>query len=187
MSPLLGTRRRGDVPFFLDSLSDGIRFNGDRRFETQFASPPDQFGPDTARRHWRQLASAYFTGLKTPVNLVAGLDPCRLANFHRQRGLPFLSHNGRAHSATFALRPTQSKTEHPDTFFNAIAPGYIVTDLTRPLSEDPLRGPAILERIPEGRWGTPQDLTGAALFLASRDADYLNGAILNVDGGWLGR
>ena len=71
--------------------------------------------------------------------------------------------------------------------FNAIAPGYIVTDLTRSLSEDPVRGPAILERIPEGRWGTPQDLTGAALFLASPDADYLNGAIVNVDGGWLGR
>jgi len=71
--------------------------------------------------------------------------------------------------------------------FNAIAPGYIATDNTKALREDPVRSKAILDRIPEGRWGRPEDIAGAALFLASKDADYLNGTIMNVDGGWLAR
>lgn len=71
--------------------------------------------------------------------------------------------------------------------FNAIAPGYIATDNTKALREDPVRSKAILDRIPESRWGTPEDIAGAAMFLASRDADYLNGTIMNVDGGWLAR
>jgi 2-dehydro-3-deoxy-D-gluconate 5-dehydrogenase len=70
---------------------------------------------------------------------------------------------------------------------NAIAPGYIHTDVTRPLQEDPARNRAILERIPAGRWGEPEDLSGAVVFLASRAADYIHGHVLAVDGGWLGR
>jgi 2-deoxy-D-gluconate 3-dehydrogenase len=70
---------------------------------------------------------------------------------------------------------------------NAIAPGYIATDNTQALRTDPHRNRAILDRIPEGRWGSPEDIAGAILFLASRDADYVNGTILNVDGGWLAR
>jgi 2-deoxy-D-gluconate 3-dehydrogenase len=71
--------------------------------------------------------------------------------------------------------------------FNAVAPGYIATDNTRPIREDAKRNQAILDRIPEGRWGSPEDVAGAILFLASKDADYLNGTIMNVDGGWLAR
>lgn len=70
---------------------------------------------------------------------------------------------------------------------NAVAPGYIATENTRPLREDPERNPAILSRIPEGRWGEPDDIAGSCAFLASKEADYLNGTILNVDGGWLSR
>ena len=70
---------------------------------------------------------------------------------------------------------------------NAIAPGYIATDNTQALREDPVRSKAILERIPEARWGKPEDIAGGCVFLASSDSDYLNGAILNIDGGWLGR
>ncbi len=70
---------------------------------------------------------------------------------------------------------------------NAIAPGYIATDLTRPLQEDPSRNPAILARIPAGRWGRPEDLAGAVVFLASQASDYVHGHLLAVDGGWLGR
>jgi 2-dehydro-3-deoxy-D-gluconate 5-dehydrogenase len=70
---------------------------------------------------------------------------------------------------------------------NAIAPGYIATDMTRPLQEDPVRGPAILARIPAGRWGRPEDLGGAAVFLASPASDYVHGHLLAVDGGWLSR
>jgi 2-dehydro-3-deoxy-D-gluconate 5-dehydrogenase len=70
---------------------------------------------------------------------------------------------------------------------NAIAPGYIATENTRPLREDPVRNLTILDRIPEGRWGKPEDVAGGCVFLASNDADYLNGTVLNIDGGWLGR
>jgi 2-deoxy-D-gluconate 3-dehydrogenase len=70
---------------------------------------------------------------------------------------------------------------------NAIAPGYMATDLTATMQVDPERAPAILERIPAGRWGEPADLMGAIVFLASAASDYMNGAIVPVDGGWLNR
>ncbi len=70
---------------------------------------------------------------------------------------------------------------------NAIAPGYIETSNTRELRSDSDRNDAILTRIPAGRWGTPQDIAGSAVFLASPAAAYIHGAILNVDGGWLAR
>jgi 2-dehydro-3-deoxy-D-gluconate 5-dehydrogenase len=70
---------------------------------------------------------------------------------------------------------------------NAIAPGYIATDNTAALRTDLQRGPAILERIPAGRWGIPEDLQGAVVFLASAASDYVHGTILTVDGGWMGR
>jgi 2-deoxy-D-gluconate 3-dehydrogenase len=70
---------------------------------------------------------------------------------------------------------------------NAIAPGYMATDLTATMQVDPERAPAILDRIPAGRWGNPADLMGAVVFLASAASDYMNGAIVPVDGGWLTR
>ena len=70
---------------------------------------------------------------------------------------------------------------------NAIAPGYFVTNNTEGLRNDETRSRDILARIPAGRWGAPDDLGGAAVFLASRAADYVHGAIIPVDGGWLGR
>ena len=70
---------------------------------------------------------------------------------------------------------------------NAIAPGYMATDNTAALRADPNRSPAILDRIPAGRWGTPADLGGIAVFLASDASSYLQGAIVPVDGGWLTR
>jgi len=70
---------------------------------------------------------------------------------------------------------------------NGIAPGYIATDNTQALQDDPDRSRSILERIPAGRWGSPEDLGGAAVFLASDAARYVSGTILPVDGGWLGR
>lgn len=70
---------------------------------------------------------------------------------------------------------------------NAIAPGYMRTDNTRALQENETRNRQILERIPAGRWGEPGDVGGAAVFLCSRASDYINGHVLLVDGGWLGR
>jgi 2-deoxy-D-gluconate 3-dehydrogenase len=70
---------------------------------------------------------------------------------------------------------------------NAVAPGYMATDNTEALQKNPERARQILERIPAGRWGDPEDLAGAVVFLASAASDYIHGHILVVDGGWLNR
>jgi 2-deoxy-D-gluconate 3-dehydrogenase len=70
---------------------------------------------------------------------------------------------------------------------NAIAPGYIETNNTEALRADPDRNKAILDRIPAGRWGRPEDIAETAVFLSAPASDYVNGAVLNVDGGWLAR
>jgi 2-deoxy-D-gluconate 3-dehydrogenase len=70
---------------------------------------------------------------------------------------------------------------------NAIAPGYMATDLTAPLHGDPESNASFLARIPAGRWGEPADLKGAVVFLSSAASDYMHGAIVPVDGGWLAR
>ncbi|MFT3980597.1 MAG: SDR family oxidoreductase [Ferruginibacter sp.] len=70
---------------------------------------------------------------------------------------------------------------------NGIAPGYISTDNTEALRNDPVRSKSILDRIPAGRWGEPHDFAGPVVFLASEAASYVNGTILTVDGGWMGR
>ncbi len=70
---------------------------------------------------------------------------------------------------------------------NGIAPGYIATDNTEALRNDPDRSASIMSRIPAGRWGEPEDFKGPTVFLASKAADYVSGTILTVDGGWMGR
>lgn len=70
---------------------------------------------------------------------------------------------------------------------NAIAPGYMATDNTQALRDDPERSRQIMERIPAGRWGAPEDLAGAVVFLSSRASDYVQGHVLVVDGGWMAR
>lgn len=70
---------------------------------------------------------------------------------------------------------------------NAIAPGYMATNNTQQLRDDQQRSQEILDRIPAGRWGVPEDLQGPVVFLASAASDYVNGHTLAVDGGWLAR
>lgn len=70
---------------------------------------------------------------------------------------------------------------------NAIAPGYIKTEMTDVLQKDPIRSKSILERIPQGRWGEPEDFKGPVVFLASEASNYMNGSIMIVDGGWMAR
>ncbi len=70
---------------------------------------------------------------------------------------------------------------------NGLAPGYVVTNNTEALRDDPVRSKSILDRIPAARWGTPEDFKGTALLLASEAGDYINGHVMVVDGGWMGR
>jgi 2-deoxy-D-gluconate 3-dehydrogenase len=70
---------------------------------------------------------------------------------------------------------------------NAIAPGYVATDNTTALRNDPVRNPAILARIPAGRWGEPDDFKGITVLLASAASNYISGSVFVVDGGWMGR
>lgn len=70
---------------------------------------------------------------------------------------------------------------------NAIAPGYIKTDNTKALQEDPTRSESILNRIPAGRWGRPEDIAGPLVFLCSEAANYIHGSVITVDGGWMAR
>jgi 2-deoxy-D-gluconate 3-dehydrogenase len=70
---------------------------------------------------------------------------------------------------------------------NCIAPGYFVTTYSHVLKNDPVRGPQILDRIPKGRWGNPEELAGLVVFLASDASSYMNGSIVAIDGGWLAR
>jgi len=70
---------------------------------------------------------------------------------------------------------------------NAIVPGYMLTDMTAPLEADPVRNPQIMARVPAGRWGTPEDLQGAVVFLSSAASDYCHATLLAVDGAWLSR
>jgi 2-deoxy-D-gluconate 3-dehydrogenase len=70
---------------------------------------------------------------------------------------------------------------------NAVAPGYVATDNTAALQADAERSRALLERVPARRWGRPEDIAGPVLFLVSEAADFVHGAVLAVDGGWLGR
>lgn len=70
---------------------------------------------------------------------------------------------------------------------NAIAPGYIATDNTEALRADPVRSKSILDRIPAARWGEPEDFKGVTIFLSSKASDYVNGTVVTVDGGWMGR
>jgi 2-dehydro-3-deoxy-D-gluconate 5-dehydrogenase len=104
-----------------------------------------------------------------------------------QGGITVVAYAASKHGVAGFTRALANEWAKERININAVAPGYIATENTRALREDPVRNQAILDRIPEGRWGAPEDIAGAVLFLASKDADYLNGTILNVDGGWLAR
>ena len=70
---------------------------------------------------------------------------------------------------------------------NCIAPGYFETELAGPLKDDPVRGPQILDRIPAGRWGAPDEIAGLTVFLASAASNYMHGSVVLIDGGWRAR
>ena len=104
-----------------------------------------------------------------------------------QGGITVPGYTAAKHAITGLTKALANEWAPHGVNVNAIAPGYITTDNTQALQNDPERNTAILQRIPAGRWGTPDDLTGATLFLASDAATYIHGTTLPIDGGWLGR
>jgi 2-dehydro-3-deoxy-D-gluconate 5-dehydrogenase len=104
-----------------------------------------------------------------------------------QGGLNVVGYTASKHAVVGMTRALANEWAPHGVQVNAIAPGYIATDNTAPLRADPNREPEIRARIPAGRWGTPDDLAGAAVFLASAASDYVCGHVLAVDGGWLAR
>jgi 2-deoxy-D-gluconate 3-dehydrogenase len=104
-----------------------------------------------------------------------------------QGGIRILSYTAAKSGVAGVTRALANEWARHNINVNAIAPGYMATDNTAPLRADPDRNQTILDRIPAGHWGQPEDLQGAVVFLASAAADYVHGAILPVDGGWLAR
>ena len=104
-----------------------------------------------------------------------------------QGGIRVAAYTAAKHAVTGITKALANELAPLNINVNAIAPGYMVTDNTAALREDAERNRQISERIPAGRWGTPDDLAGAAVFLASRASDYVNGHVLVVDGGWMAR
>lgn len=104
-----------------------------------------------------------------------------------QGGLRVASYAASKHAVAGLTRALANEWAGAGVQVNAIAPGYIETDNTALIREDSERRRTIDDRIPAGRWGRPEDLVGAAVFLASRASDYVNGHVLVVDGGWMAR
>ncbi|MEV6212685.1 SDR family oxidoreductase, partial [Kitasatospora sp. NPDC051914] len=104
-----------------------------------------------------------------------------------QGGITVPGYTAAKHGVAGLTKALANEWAHHGVNVNAIAPGYIATDNTQALQDDPARSKAILERIPAGRWGRAEDLAGATVFLASDAAAYVHGTVLPVDGGWLGR
>ena len=110
-------------------------------------------------------------------------EPAQLPGRHqRARATP-----RRSPASPASPRPSPTSGQPAASPSTRIAPGYIATDNTQALQDDPDRSRAILDRIPAGRWGDADDLAGATVFLAAPASDYVSGIILPVDGGWLGR
>jgi 2-deoxy-D-gluconate 3-dehydrogenase len=104
-----------------------------------------------------------------------------------QGGIRVVAYTAAKHAVLGMTRALANEWAASGVNVNAIAPGYIATDNPAALRADPERSRSIVERIPAGRWGTPDDLAGAVVFLASDAARYVHGAVLPVDGGWLAR
>jgi len=104
-----------------------------------------------------------------------------------QGGITVPAYTASKHAVAGLTKALANEWARQNVQVNALAPGYFRTDNTQALQDDALRSEQILGRIPAGRWGEPEDLAGAAVFLASRASDYVSGHVLVVDGGWLAR
>jgi len=137
------------------------------------------------------LKSLFFLSQAVARRWVSRDTPGRIINIASllsfQGGIRVPSYTASKHGVLGLTRLMANELASRGITVNAIAPGYIETDNTTALRADPDRNRQILERIPAGRWGTPDDLKTAVLFLASPASSYVNGSIIAVDGGWLAR
>jgi 2-deoxy-D-gluconate 3-dehydrogenase len=150
---------------------------------------------DVSRRSWDRVVDVNLTGLfllcqqfgKPMTERGHGkiVSVASLLSF--QGGIRVVSYAASKHGVAGITKALANEWGPHGVQVNAIAPGYIATDNTTALREDPDRSRAILERIPAGRWGDASDIAGAAVFLSSTAADYVNGHVLVVDGGWMAR
>ncbi|MDR9439170.1 MAG: 2-dehydro-3-deoxy-D-gluconate 5-dehydrogenase KduD [Halomonas sp.] len=137
------------------------------------------------------LKAAFFLAQAVARHLVARDAPGRIVNIASvlsfQGGIRVPSYTASKSGILGLTRLLANEWAAHGITVNAIAPGYMATDNTQALRDDPTRSAEILGRIPAGRWGTPEDLAGAIIFLCSDAASYVNGHALAVDGGWLAR
>ncbi|MCS7484248.1 SDR family oxidoreductase [Umezawaea endophytica] len=150
---------------------------------------------DVSLADWRRVLSVNLDSVFELSRVVGGrmldggggkiVNVASLLSF--QGGVTVPAYSASKHAVAGLTKALANEWAPHNVQVNAIAPGYITTDNTADLRADPGREPAIRGRIPTGRWGTPEDVVGAAVFLSSRASDYVNGHVLVVDGGWLGR
>ena len=137
------------------------------------------------------LKALFFTCQAFGRELIAKGKPGKIVNIASllsfQGGIRVPSYTASKHGVAGVTKLLANEWAARGINVNAIAPGYIETNNTEALRADESRNKAILERIPAGRWGSPEDIAGTAVYLCSPAADYVHGAILNVDGGWLAR
>lgn len=137
------------------------------------------------------LKALFFTCQSFGKELIARKQPGSVINIASllsiQGGIRVPAYTASKHGVAGVTKILANEWAPHRITVNAIAPGYIATNNTQALRDDPDRSRAILERIPAGRWGDPQDIGGTAAFLASPAATYITGAMVNVDGGWLAR
>jgi 2-deoxy-D-gluconate 3-dehydrogenase len=137
------------------------------------------------------LKTAFFLSQAAARQMLAADDGGRIINIASmlsfQGGIRIASYTASKSGIAGLTRLLANEWAARGINVNAIAPGYFVTDNTSALRADPVRSREILARIPAGRWGEPRELAGAAVFLAGPASDYVHGAIIPVDGGWLAR
>lgn len=137
------------------------------------------------------LKSAFFLSQAVARHLIPSNLPGKIINIASmlsfQGGIRVASYTASKSGLTGLTRLLANEWAAKGINVNAIAPGYFETANTEALRSDPVRSRDILARIPAGRWGVPEDLGGAAVFLASPASDYVHGAVIPVDGGWLAR
>lgn len=150
---------------------------------------------DHSYRDWRDVMAVNLDSLFELTRVIGGgmvrrkagkvINIASLLSF--QGGIKVAAYTASKHAVAGLTKTLSNEWAASNVQVNAIAPGYFATDNTAALREDTRRYEEILGRIPTGRWGSPDDLAGAAVFLASSASDYVTGHVLAVDGGWLAR